>query len=80
MCTMTGTSEVCCSVGSNFVPCCVFDQSIEEIINQSPLLSENQRLLSCVWYGYKGFRSRKSVPEDSVGSTVEKQRDFTVVV
>lgn len=54
-------------------------QSIEEIINQSPLLSENQRLLSCVWYSCRGFRSRKSVPEDSVGSTVDKQRDFTVV-
>lgn len=55
-------------------------QSTEAIINQSPLLSENQRLLSCVWYSCEGFRSRKSVPEDSVGSTVEKQRDFTVVV
>lgn len=54
-------------------------QFIKEVINQSPLLSENLRLLSCVLYDCQGIGLRKQAPEDTVRSFVEKQRDFMLV-
>lgn len=55
-------------------------QLIKEVINQSPLLSENLKLLSCVLYDCQGIRLRKQVSEDTVRSFVEMQRDFTLVM
>lgn len=55
-------------------------QFVKEVINQSPLLSENLRLLSCVLDDCQGVRLRKQVPEDTVRSFGERHRDFTLVM